>query len=235
MSLSITLVNDSGSITTASVQSSDKPSALAAAASAAFGIPPQQQKFLYDGNLLAPDVTFSNAGISDGDLIVVTRQFPLPNNATGGNNASGANSTPNSNAGALNTLRNNMDLPTRSPPLSSDSQQNANPQMRQFLTDLFRGINPNTGNSIGRREQGLPTGAPRTNAQSRNFLDPMSLEGQKAIEDQIRQENINQNMEAALEHNPEAFGRVFMLFIDCKINSASNVKAFIDRYVGCSF
>lgn len=230
MTLNITLVNESGSITTASVQKADKPSALANAATAAFGIPPSDQKYLYDGNPLAPDVTFENAGISDGDLIVVARQVSSPHNTAGGSAMSGANLTQNSNARVSDRVNNNQNLSNRSQPLPSGAPQNLTPQMQQLFTDFLRGVNPIPGRATGQSGQARTTGMPANNARSTNFLDPMSMEGQKAIEEQIRQQNINQNMEAALEHNPEAFGRVFMLFIDCKINSTSSVKAFIDRY-----
>lgn len=50
---------------------------------------------------------------------------------------------------------------------------------------------------------------------------------QRAIEEQIRRQNIDENLEAALEYTPEAFGRVVMLYISCHVNNV-HVKAFVD-------
>ncbi len=55
----------------------------------------------------------------------------------------------------------------------------------------------------------------------------MNPDVQRRIEEQIQQENINENMEKAIEYNPEAFGRVVMLYIDVDVNHVP-VKAFVD-------
>eukprot|EP00794_Sanderia_malayensis_P015077 gene15077-16633_t len=57
--------------------------------------------------------------------------------------------------------------------------------------------------------------------------DPFDLEAQRKISEEIRMQNINSNMETAMEYQPEAFGQVFMLYIDCKVNGHP-VKAFVD-------
>lgn len=57
--------------------------------------------------------------------------------------------------------------------------------------------------------------------------DPFDLEAQAKIAEEIRMENVNQNMQVAMEYNPAAFAEVYMLYINCKVNGHP-VKAFVD-------
>lgn len=57
--------------------------------------------------------------------------------------------------------------------------------------------------------------------------DPFDVESQKKIADTILQENVEQNRLHAMEHTPESFGQVTMLYVDCKANKHP-LKAFVD-------
>lgn len=59
------------------------------------------------------------------------------------------------------------------------------------------------------------------------MADPLNPEYQKLIENEIQQSQIDENYETAVEHMPEAFSRVTMLYVPMEVEGHS-VTAFID-------
>jgi DNA damage-inducible protein 1 len=57
--------------------------------------------------------------------------------------------------------------------------------------------------------------------------NPFDIEAQRKIENAIKKENVNKNYEYAMEHHPEFFGDITMLYINCEMNNHP-MKAFVD-------
>ncbi|VDK62982.1 unnamed protein product [Onchocerca ochengi] len=97
-------------------------------------------------------------------------------------------------------------------------------RLRNVMPDLIAAVEQNNfdmfkSKYIAERERAF--------ARERAMLDPTNAEGQRLIAEQIQRENIDFSHQFAMEHMPEAYIPVTMLFIKMKINGVE-VKAFVD-------
>eukprot|EP00878_Enallax_costatus_P007667 GHUV01008027.1.p1 GENE.GHUV01008027.1~~GHUV01008027.1.p1 ORF type:complete len:353 (+),score=118.29 GHUV01008027.1:419-1477(+) len=77
------------------------------------------------------------------------------------------------------------------------------------------------------RKQQLEHQAQLQREQDLLEADPFDPETQRRIEELIQQKNIEENFMAALEHTPEVFAQVEMLYVNMEVNGVP-VKAFVD-------
>ncbi|PRP75539.1 DNA damage-inducible protein 1-like [Planoprotostelium fungivorum] len=172
------------------------------------GIPLATQVLLFNGQQLLNHQKLNERGVGNGDLIFVTRRQQQQQRTN--------QRAPETAESMAREIRNNPDL--------LQQVLSNNPQLGEAILsndmktveNYFRAIQENKQREAERNQR-----ASQLNA------DPFNVDAQRAIEEEIRMGNVMENMENALEHIPESFARVIMLYIDCKVNDMP-LKAFVD-------
>ncbi|KAK7289664.1 hypothetical protein RIF29_03480 [Crotalaria pallida] len=184
-------------------------------------VPLQQQQLLYNGNEVRNSDKLSALGVKDDDLLMLT---------AGGGAGGGAASI-----GSTDDLRVNADGSAANPgAFQQRIRRDSDLMGRLFQNDpeLAQSI---LGNDLNRLQEILRIRHRQRSEFQRQkeeelallYADPFDVEAQKKIEAAIRQKGIDENWEAALEHNPEGFARVVMLYVDMEVNGVP-LKAFVD-------
>ncbi|CAB3382396.1 Hypothetical predicted protein [Cloeon dipterum] len=211
------------------------------------GVPANQIQLTFNGQPLNDDKkTLKEYGIKDGDMLFMqqgpVQQGFLPSQAppmAGGAVGAGLPSFDFSNIQVPHGAAASSSNSSR---LSAASSDNPAVIREMLLADpsalsLLKQNNPRlsdalTSGSLERFAQVLKEQQEAKAEQERLRLrmlnaDPFDSEAQRLIAEEIRKKNIEANMEAAMEYNPETFGTVVMLYINCRVNGHP-VKAFID-------
>jgi DNA damage-inducible protein 1 len=188
-------------------------------------VPQNNQSIIYQSRTLADSSTIQQCGIKSGDLIEVRRSsvtsHPLPSSVPPSSAPISSSALPSSlltdPAALLSWYRSQSSLVdhllTVNPPLGNAILLGNSSLVHRLTIEHMRLTEDKQRQE--RMEQELMT------------ADPFDLEAQKKIEENIRQQNIAENMAAAMEHSPESFGRVPMLYVKIKINQSPAV-AFVD-------
>ncbi|KAL8243324.1 hypothetical protein R6Q59_009582 [Mikania micrantha] len=177
-------------------------------------IPLQQQQLLHNGKEMKNFETLSSLGVADGDLVMMVSNTSSMVSSNEVLNPDGSAVNP---AAFQQQIRNNSGLMAQL--LQND------PELAQIIT----GNDLNKLQDLLRRRYSQRSELRRQQEEEMALLyaDPFDVEAQKKIEAAIRQKGIDENWAAALEHNPEAFARVVMLYVDMEVNGVP-VKAFVD-------
>ncbi|EHA8590221.1 protein DNA-DAMAGE INDUCIBLE 1 [Cocos nucifera] len=173
-----------------------------------------QQQLHFNGKEMKNSDRLSSLGVRDGDMVMMIPQ------------ASQASS---------NDLRLNSDGSAINPGAFQQRIRSDSQLMAQLLQNDPAFAQAILGDDLDhlqnvlreRHQQRLELRRKQEEELALAYADPFDVEAQKKIEAAIRQKGIDENWEAALEHNPEAFARVVMLYVDMEVNGVP-VKAFID-------
>ncbi|KAI9798754.1 MAG: DNA damage-inducible protein 1 [Piccolia ochrophora] len=192
--------------------------------------PPPSQHLYHNGQLLTDDSkALEDVGIHHGDMLAMhirnTSSVSASGPASSSRRQNDARSLggpgPGSGRGAadpevvrLNILGN---------PQARAELQRQNRELADAIEDpqRFRRIFMD----LKRRE--VDNDRARQQEIARLNDDPFNPEAQAKIEELIRQENIMENLQHTLEYNPEAFAKVYMLYVPVEVNG-HKVNAFVD-------
>lgn len=178
-------------------------------------VPLQQQQLLFNGREIRNSEKLSAVGVKDDDLVMMVSNAA----SSGSTNDLGLN--PDGSAVKPDAFQRQI---------RSDSNLLA--QLFQNDPELAQAV---VGDDVNRLQDLLRERHHQKSEYRRQqeeemallYADPFDVEAQKKIEAAIRQKGIDENWAAALEHNPEAFARVVMLYVDMEVNGVP-LKAFVD-------
>lgn len=98
---------------------------------------------------------------------------------------------------------------------------------KKFLINRIKQVNPSAAIELEKNPEELDRLLAEEARRRKIMSNPTSLEAQQAIEEAIRQQNVMENMEAALEANPESFGHIDMLYLRFEVDGRA-IDAFVD-------
>uniref|UniRef100_A0A0E0JWX9 DNA damage-inducible protein 1 n=1 Tax=Oryza punctata TaxID=4537 RepID=A0A0E0JWX9_ORYPU len=214
--MKVTVMTADEQILTVDVDPDESVENLKALLEVETSVPLRQQQLHFNGREIQNSDKLSTVGVQDGDLVMMVKVT--------------SNERPSQDVIRLNPDGSAVDPQAFQQHIRGDSQlmgqllQN-DPALAQAI--LGDDINELQNTLRSRHQQRLELKRKQEEELALMYADPFDVEAQKKIEAAIRQKGIDENWEAALEHNPEAFARVVMLYVDMEVNGVP-LKAFVD-------
>ncbi|KAI1876828.1 uncharacterized protein JN550_000900 [Neoarthrinium moseri] len=191
------------------------------------GIPAPAQNIYHNGQLITDNSkTLQDLSVTDGDMLALhVRDMRGNTGVSQGQHVQQQQQAPpqRSNSAAMAQDPELIRLQVLGDPRLRAELERSNPPLAAAVDDsrrfgqLFR-------ESVERQEEARRA---RMREIEQLNADEFNPEAQARIEEMIRQQGVMDNLQNAMEYNPESFGRVHMLYVDVKVNGVK-VKALVD-------
>ncbi|PRW58158.1 DNA damage-inducible 1 [Chlorella sorokiniana] len=228
MQITVTVAETDG-VVMVDLDPNDSVDTLKAVLEAETGLAAEQQRLLHNGRDVASGQTLGAAGIQANDLLMLLRRVPA---GAARPAQQGAAAQPAAAQQAGNPVAMNHDGSAVNPELLMQFLESQPGQLEQLPPDLQAAVRSKNVAGMQDALRKMTEEKRKAAEEERRFMelaesDPFNPEVQRRLMEVIEQRNVHENMELALEHNPEAFSSVCMLYVNMEV-AGFPLKAFID-------